>query len=131
MVPWIRFDAYKTADGQIDWPAVRAARLANGEICTRCGTCIVWPSGHRSECSACQKLNLTEELNHDRLVRCPHCGNSFDPSETDYYELYGDGEHTVNCFDCGKDFTVETSVSYTFTSPPLKTSDNQDEEEDE
>lgn len=51
--------------------------------------------------------------------RCPSCTGQFDPSDTETYILFHDGEHTIQCPDCNYEFDVITSVSYTFESPAL------------
>lgn len=47
-------------------------------------------------------------------VICPYCGNALETcvGYEDFPELYEDGEHTITCSECGKDFVLETSISY-------------------
>jgi hypothetical protein len=48
--------------------------------------------------------------------KCPHCGDDFDVSENEAWEVYGEGEHELTCPSCDLDFTVETRVSYSFST---------------
>lgn len=115
----IKLDDFTSVDGDIDWCAYRKAQVANGEECTLCGACIPRPHGHPTKCSSCEEIKGKEELGHETFVRCPKCGDYWDPTHSEDYDLFEDGEHGVSCQDCGCDFTVSTSVSYWFTSPSL------------
>lgn len=46
--------------------------------------------------------------------KCPHCGHECDVSENDWWRLYEEGEHDVDCPSCDQEFTVSTRVSYSF-----------------
>lgn len=46
--------------------------------------------------------------------KCPHCGEVCRIGANDWYDLYEEGEHEVECPRCGGEFTVITSVSYSF-----------------
>lgn len=48
--------------------------------------------------------------------KCPHCGESCDISDNDWWRLYEEGEHEVSCPHCDGDFTVSTAVSYSFST---------------
>ncbi len=48
--------------------------------------------------------------------RCPHCGEDCDISKNDWWRLYEEGEHDVDCPHCDDSFTVSTRVSYTFST---------------
>jgi hypothetical protein len=90
----------------------------NGRECIQCGgiVCLLNPSGRPSRCGSCIALqDDAGEVLHSDLIRCPHCRH------TQFAEghLYSDGEHEVYCGECDQVFTVSTSVSYTFTSPPV------------
>ena len=117
----INFTDFKLPDGNIDWTAERAARRQNGEICTRCGRVILFSDslGHPSECGACKNLSSSDEIRHERMIRCPACGKSWDPHDTESNEMFEYGDHQTCCPDCDHEFSVTTAVTYTFTSPPL------------
>ena len=51
----------------------------------------------------------------DNGYYCPYCGE-FNDMNHDFYELYEDGDHEVECHFCNKSFTVTTYVSYSFES---------------
>lgn len=57
--------------------------------------------------------------------RCPHCGESIDISAHELWRLYEEGEHELECPDCGADFRVSVNVSYSFST------DDQDMDDDD
>ena len=71
-------------------------------------------------CVDCQDIEDASILYHSVLVRCPYCGATTDPQETEQYELFEDGDHETWCAECDKYYTVGTMVSYTFVSPVLE-----------
>lgn len=114
------FNAFRKPDGTHDWSAYRKAQVANGEICSQCGKIIPFiggSSGHPKTCSECKGMEAQsgEEVSHHSYVRCPKCGFLMEASELEVYE---DGDHEVSCWKCDHDFTITTSVSFSFTSPP-------------
>lgn len=58
--------------------------------------------------------------------KCPHCGDECSVSDNEWWKLYEEGEHDVTCPSCDEDFTVRTSVSYSFS-----TDEQEDYEDDE
>ncbi|WAC72105.1 hypothetical protein OU995_21425 [Roseateles sp. SL47] len=48
--------------------------------------------------------------------RCPHCGKTSHISDNDWWRLYEEGTHDVACPSCDQDFSVRTSVSYSFST---------------
>ena len=64
----------------------------------------------------CEKLRCGDEwdftLNESPV--CPHCGHEAEPS--DLYYIFEEGEHYINCSDCGFDYWVSTSVSWKFST---------------
>jgi hypothetical protein len=48
--------------------------------------------------------------------KCPHCGTDFDIAEHEAWRLYEEGEHEVECYSCGLDYTVSTRVSFSFST---------------
>ncbi len=120
----ISFADYKKPDGSVDWERYRVAQRAEreaevnaGKWCSRCGHYLLFAKGHPNKCQECKSLDEPGEVQHHKFIRCPKCGRSFDPSDADYYSVYGDGEHKVTCGDCSHQFEISTRVSYTFTSP--------------
>lgn len=47
-------------------------------------------------------------------IFCPWCGEIYEIE--DEFDLYDDGEHECQCPSCNKKFTVDTNVSYTFST---------------
>lgn len=48
--------------------------------------------------------------------KCPHCGQSINISQHDLGELYEEGEHTIDCPYCEREFQVTTRVSFSFST---------------
>jgi len=114
---------YTDADGHVDWKALERARRQAGEVCYACNAMILPGKGVKSLCFDCTELNTEEgEVRHSTRIRCPHCATITDEHHLvhscEYYELREDGDHTIDCPECGKSFIVTTDISYTFTSPP-------------
>lgn len=102
---------------RINWGAYNKACEDAGERCTHCGAMIFPATGHRSRCSDCDSLDQPEEVEHGSHIRCPACGDSWQPHDREDYSVLSDGENSVRCSECAHEFTVKTVVSYTFTSP--------------
>lgn len=88
--------------------------------CKRCGVNLYMAWGlHTSEgaeCSDCRSIKENGDIQMDSSVRCPSCRHVMCVSEL---EIWDEGDHDVSCDDCGHDFEVNTSVSYTFSSPKM------------
>lgn len=106
--------------------------------CERCGkpnsVWIDWEYrvlGNRL-CFACQKAKRHEKEKQDLLdaikegedyepystddgYYCPYCGE-FNENNPDDYEMYEDGDHEAECYECGQKFIVNTYVRYSFES---------------
>jgi len=65
------------------------------------------------------------DFRYEKNPRCPHCGNECDISVNEWWRLYEEGEHEVECPSilCERPFTVSTHVSHSFST------DEQDIEE--
>lgn len=124
LMTFVRLDAFKQADGRIDWRAYNAAQVDAGEKCMTCGKFIfaLWADvAGPQECHACKSLHGTPETDHESRIRCPRChhiGSAFGP-ECSWAgnELFQDGTHRVECPECQFSFEIETHITYTFTSP--------------
>lgn len=46
--------------------------------------------------------------------KCPHCGHVSYVADQEWYHLYDEGEHDVECPACERPFIVSTHVTYTF-----------------
>ena len=92
--------------------------------CKICGKYdeLAWTNG--GYCNKCFKLHNLEKIRESieegepdtfsgDYVVCPYCGAAIDEADLiGYPELHEDGEHEITCKDCGKEFKVETMVSY-------------------
>ncbi len=115
-------------DGVVDWQAYRNAQRSNGEVCTRCNKYIAFGAqGYARQCQDCQSLvGVGGEVTHESLIRCPKCGECWDPTECETYPT--DGEIAVSCGECGHDFEVQCCIDWTWTSPERLTEDTEPEE---
>ncbi|MCM1167094.1 MAG: hypothetical protein NC401_13900 [Ruminococcus sp.] len=100
------------------------------KICSRCGKereMLSW----ENTCWACSKLNALEQTQaairaaeHDEMVDtrsddyiiCPYCGAALetDVGYADFPEIYEEGDHELECEECGKTFVLNTIVSYSW-----------------
>jgi len=130
----INFEDYKE-NGLINWKRYDEAKVNAGEKCYICGSYISsFPnkSSGKTLCYDCKNLETsTEKVIHDSLIRCPSCKNTWDIVDNSDYECYNEGEHDIVCPECNHEFTIETIVEYSFTSPELiKDEEEKDEETD-
>ena len=93
------------------------------EHCKICGKeCHAWLNG--GLCYDCMDKKRLEDIREsidedepdtfsDKYIVCPYCGSAMEGSNVmiDIPELGEDGEHELECEDCGKKFEVETMVS--------------------
>lgn len=62
------------SDGMVNWDSYRAAQVANGERCSKCGgdTGTIYGRGHRDLCGGCKDFESDKsEVTHRSRVRCP------------------------------------------------------------
>jgi len=115
------FSDYEDKDGRIDWTAYHKAQEDDGERCITCGALIIFANGTRAECRSCKRVNDDDgEIDHDSIIRCPKCRETFTVADTDMWELYSEDDHDVSCPECDHEFNVVTSVSYSFCSPEIE-----------
>ena len=95
----ISYSDFKNDDGKTDWRAYREARIASGEICSRCDTFIV-PSIFGDArtgpilCGSCKSIDVdTDRVHHDKYIRCPQCRHSHEIEGVDWNDLYQEGWH--------------------------------------
>ena len=104
--------------------------MAEVRICERCGKPSRMMSWDRI-CFQCKKDEALERAQESvrtadpeeepdtwssDYVICPYCGEAMDTDVgyEDFPEIYEDGTHEVECPECGRVFTLETSISYTW-----------------
>ena len=56
------------------------------------------------------------DFRHNKNPKCPHCATDCKISEQEWWQLFEEGEHEVECPICERDFTVSTSVEYRFST---------------
>jgi len=114
----IRIKDHEDESGRVDWEAYRKAQVENGENCYRCGHFIFPGTGMRELCHVCQRLDKDNDaVESEEMVRCPHCGHQ---RRVDWEDAISEeGEHSLYCESCEKDFEISTRIEYYFTSPPL------------
>jgi len=119
---------FKNEDGSFDWTAYGAAKKAekeerkkSGKECYQCGAYIIFGGkGYRELCYDCRLLrDDTSETTSDNYIRCPKCKGLSLVHDGDHYDLYEEGEHDITCLDCGHEYQIETSVTYSFQSPAV------------
>lgn len=127
MTSLIDINRYKDSEDNVDWKAYRAARIANGEICTSCGGFIIWNKGYPDTCYDCkQMVKDLGEVSHEDYIRCPRCRNQVNIAYEEDYSLYQDGEHKVTCSECDYEYEITTHISFSFTSPAIIDKDASD-----
>jgi len=127
----IRLVDFEDDKGRCDWEAYRKAQIEAGDICSVCqeyafvvARCEVYNGPF--VCNGCDALDRDPgEVVHGHFLRCPHCKKQIDVvsmfyRDPEYGKCLMDGEHDLSCPGCGKDFSFETSCSYSFKSPPLE-----------
>lgn len=57
-----------------------------------------------------------EEFTDKKKIRCSHCGYA---ALAFNYDLHGKVSKDVYCHACGKEFHVWSSITVTWTSPPM------------
>jgi uncharacterized Zn-finger protein len=48
--------------------------------------------------------------------KCPHCGTDCAINDLEWWQLYEEGEHEVECPVCELEFTVSTAVQHSFST---------------
>jgi hypothetical protein len=58
------------------------------------------------------------DFRYEAHPKCPHCGHVCDVSDNEWWHLYQEGEHEVECPSslCELPFTVSTYVRYSFST---------------
>lgn len=67
------------------------------------------------------KANEDVDTFSSNYIICPYCGNALDTKYgyEDFPELYEEGDHELECSECGKTFIMETMVSYSYETRKL------------
>ena len=118
----VKIRDFEKEDGSVDWDAYHKAEVANGDRCMTCGgftfNSILHDDCGPSECNSCKSMaSDDDEVSHDSMVRCPHCGKTIRVDDLDEYDIYREGGFELDCVECDEEFTVQVQVSYSYTSP--------------
>lgn len=107
--------------GTIDWAMYNQARVEAGEVCCKCGGYIILGGGPGpAQCRECEGLSRDSgEASHPRRVRCPKCAHIWNPFDHESYHVYEEGEHELDCPQCGHSVEISTTVRYSLRSPAL------------
>ena len=54
-------------------------------------------SGEPLLCNDCRQIALDEECCMENRIRCPKCRYSWDPYESEDYDVLADGDHDARC----------------------------------
>jgi len=120
---------FKKENGDIDWAAYNKAQVEAGEKCLKCGAFMLKLNLFGREtagpriCHQCNEgANTLEEIEHDKMVRCPECRHMFDAWDQPFYDGMSPGseEAEMDCPACDCSFTIEVITTYSFKSPPMK-----------
>ena len=127
----VKMEDYQDGEGFTDWTRYHAAQVAAGEACKQCGKLLLNlnlfgdpPLPGPKKCGACRHVSEDkDEVSHDDILRCPKCKYEWSSHDDDMWEdgIFQEGEHDITCRneDCGHEFQIETSITYTFRSPAL------------
>ncbi len=124
---------HERPDGGLDFKSYYAAQVKQGERCHQCRNYIGLGSGLERSCHQCQDINKPGDLRHDRYLRCPKCGHTWQVpgDDGDWCHVMEEGEHEVCCPSCDQNFEISTYVEYSFRSPPLGENEADESEADE
>lgn len=96
------------------------------KICKRCGKPFK-AYMYETMCYKCQCEKNLEDIKEGILsgettstdcedeVICPWCGEAIE-GDCETGEFYEEGTHVMECPECGKEFTLSTSVSYSYST---------------
>lgn len=101
--------------------------------CKKCGKATDFAWMQRGLCNDCLRKEKLKEIRisisegesdtfSDEYIVCPYCGAVLSGSKDvfEFPELYEDGEHEEVCVECGKEFKVETMVSYAWETHKIE-----------
>lgn len=97
------------------------------KICGTCGKEKQYMMSWETECYTCRKKNNAKniqrqiedgeitEVDCEDAIFCPYCGLEHE-ADCENDAFYVEGEYTFTCHECGKDFLVNTNVSYSYST---------------
>lgn len=63
--------------------------------------------------------DMPGEFYSDADLRCPHCSEVLSIRDNEWWFLYSEDTHDVECPECGEGFTATATATYAFTSPAM------------
>ena len=91
------------------------------KICGKVAEMLSW----EDECYVCKKKQHVKDVLQDIQegrdtscedeIYCPWCGVIL-ACDADTPEAYEDGTHVIDCPECGREFALETSVSFSYST---------------
>ena len=92
--------------------------MSKARRCTKCGGTTWAHEDMPALCGACTIMQTDpNEIDHERLLRCPACGYMEGAKDALHDDEHSDGDQDVSCGKCGHDYTVRVDVSVLYTSP--------------
>lgn len=100
-------------------------------ICKTCGKEKRYMMSWETECYSCRKERNRKEIQQqiesgkitevdcEDEVYCPYCG-AVHEAECDDDRFYVEGEYEFTCYECEKEFLVDTQVSYSYSTSRKK-----------
>ena len=79
-----------------------------------------------SRFAALKASKYGDEFRSDTFAKCPHCGHEGDVNDNEWFQLYDEGDHDIECPACGEDFVVTSVAHFTF-----ETDEQPDEDDDD
>ena len=52
----------------------------------------------------------------NKSPKCPHCGDDYNITDNEAWELFDEGDHEVECPACDQAFTVSVIVSHSYST---------------
>jgi len=74
-------------------------------------------------CAALSNSNAWD-FRYEKQPKCPHCGHVCNVADNDWYHLYEEGEHEVECSLCEVEFTISTHVEHSFSTDEQEATDH-------
>lgn len=106
-----------------DFEERRQTEIEKGERCYQCKSYISSfgkAPGYKKLCQDCKYLDISNDRTpHSEIIRCPKCRHKISVYDSEWFSLYEEGSHEVDCDECDYEFSVETRIEYSFISPEI------------
>jgi len=88
--------------------------------CADCGYQLYALYNSQKRCRNCINKSDDSEFDSDDSFRCPKCREVSTIQESENFQLYAEDGGDVTCTECNHEFYVNTSITYSFTSPEME-----------